>query len=118
MVVLTSRQLGMTIENVMERTIVRSIHADSDASRLGVKTNSAILKIGSVSTLPQTHLETLEGLKNAARPVKLTFKKIDDKCLSIFRTQMQTLVQRKKNVVSYSVIVMSILDLIYFYCQL
>lgn len=44
---LTSRQLGMTIENVMERTVVRAIHANSDASRLGVKTNSVILKIGS-----------------------------------------------------------------------
>lgn len=45
-VTLESRQLGMTIENVLERTVVRSIQAKSEASRLNVKTNSVILAVG------------------------------------------------------------------------
>ena len=45
-VALESRQLGMTIENVLERTVVRSIQAKSEASRLNIKTNSVILAVG------------------------------------------------------------------------
>jgi hypothetical protein len=52
---LLSRQLGMTIENVLERTIVRSVHPNSEAFRLNVRTNSIILNIGSARfSLPQT----------------------------------------------------------------
>lgn len=109
LVSLASRQLGMTIENVMERTVVRAIHANSDASKLGVKTNSVILNIGASSTLQLTHLETLEALKNTVRPVKLNFRRMDEKCLAQFRIQMQTLVQRKTTPNMTS---MAILDLI------
>ena len=89
---LLSRQLGMKIENVLERTIVREVHENSEAFRLNVRPNSIILNIGSArslallslinffasSTLYQTHLETLESLKNTVRPVKLRLCKIDE----------------------------------------
>jgi hypothetical protein len=83
----------MTIENVLERTIVRAVHPNSEAFRLNVRPNSIILNIGSArlvtflsfiqpftspSTLYQTHLETLESLKNTVRPVKLRLCKIDE----------------------------------------
>jgi hypothetical protein len=97
---LQSRQLGMTIENVLERTIVRSVHPNSEAFRLNVKTNSIILSIGAsrygslgpmyrseldicYSTTHQTHLETLETLKNTARPVKLRLCEVDSKVPSL-----------------------------------
>lgn len=89
---LLSRQLGMTIENVLERTIVREVHPNSEAFRLNVRPKSVILNIGSARSLPllsliylfpsstlyQTHLETLESLKNTVRPVKLRLCKIDE----------------------------------------
>ena len=81
LVSLVSRQLGMTVENVFERTVVRSIHPNSEAYRLDVKTSSVILNIGSSSTLFQTHLETLAALKNTVRPVKLRLCQIDEKVL-------------------------------------
>lgn len=43
---LQSRQLGMTVENVLERTIVRSVYPNSEAFRLNVRPNSLILSIG------------------------------------------------------------------------
>mmetsp|Transcript_22938 Transcript_22938/g.33534 ORF Transcript_22938/g.33534 Transcript_22938/m.33534 type:complete len:1131 (+) Transcript_22938:214-3606(+) len=92
---LLSRQLGMTIENVLERTIVRSVHPNSEAFKLGVRTNSVILNIGSASTLEQTHLETLEALKNTVRPVKLRLCQLNEQTLSEFRGIMQSLVQRQ-----------------------
>jgi hypothetical protein len=72
----------MTIENVFERTIVRSIHPNSEAFKLNVKTNSVILNIGSSSTMYQTHLETLEALKNTVRPVQLRLCQLDDMVFS------------------------------------
>jgi len=96
-VLLHSRQLGMTIENVMERTVVRAVHPNSEAARLHVKRDSAILKIGSNSTLAQTHLETLDALKNTVRPVKLRLCTIDLSVLQLHRARMQSLVQRRKN---------------------
>lgn len=111
---LLSRQLGMTIENVLERTVVRSVHPNSEAFRLNVKTNSVILNIGSArfpgyfhnfshmpSTLYQTHLETLESLKNTVRPVKLRLCKLDESVLTTFRTEMHSLVSRSKSQVFY-----------------
>jgi hypothetical protein len=46
MVSLQARQLGMTVENVLERTIVRSVYPNSEAFRLNVRPNSLILSIG------------------------------------------------------------------------
>jgi hypothetical protein len=43
---LQARQLGMTVENVLERTIVRSVYPNSEAFRLNVQPNSLILSIG------------------------------------------------------------------------
>ena len=87
----------MTIENVMERTVVRAVHPNSEAARLQVKRDSVILKIGATSTLAQTHLETLDALKNTARPVKLRMCTIELSVLQLHRARMQSLVQRRKN---------------------
>lgn len=87
----------MTIENVMERTVVRTVHPNSEASRLHVKRDSVILKVGSSSTLAQTHLETLDALKNTARPVKLRLCTLPLPALQQHRARMQSLVQRRKN---------------------
>ena len=88
---------GMTIENVMERTVVRAVHPNSEAARLRVKRDSVILKIGAASTLTQTHLETLDSLKNSVRPVKLRLCTISLPVLQQHRSRMQSLVQRRKN---------------------
>lgn len=96
-VTLHSRQLGMTIENVMERTVVRTVHKNSEASRLNVKSDSIILKIGANSTLSQTHLETLDTLRNSVRPVKLRLCTLSRPILEHHRSRMQSLVQRRKN---------------------
>ena len=86
---LVSRQLGMTIENVFERTIVRSVHPNSEAHKLNVKANSVILNIGSASTRHQTHLETLEALKNTVRPVKLRMCQVEEQVQALWGSRLR-----------------------------
>ena len=95
-VLLHSKTLGMTIENVMERTIVRNINPSSEAAKLGIQTNSLLLQVGHTKTIDNTHIETLDLLKNSARPVKLTLRRLDPETVNQRRAQMQALVQRQK----------------------
>ncbi len=95
-VVLQSKTLGMTIENVMERTIVRTVNPSSEAAKIGILTNSLLLQVGSMRTIDHTHIETLDLLKNSARPVILKFRKLDAELVNQRRSQMQALVQRQK----------------------
>ena len=57
---LQSRQLGMTVENVLEPTIVRSVYPNSEAFRLNVRPNSVILSIGA-SRFPNTILSLFDS---------------------------------------------------------
>lgn len=95
-VLLHSKTLGMTIENVMERTIVRNINPSSEAAKLGIQTNSLLLQVGHTKTIDNTHIETLDLLKNSARPVKLRLRRLDPETVNQRRAQMQALVQRQK----------------------
>ena len=104
-VILNSKTLGMTIENVMERTIVRTVQASSEAAKLGIKTNSLLLQVGNTRTMDHTHLETLDLLKNAVRPVRLRLRKLDAETVSQRRSQMQALVQRQKLQVRFYIII-------------
>lgn len=99
-VLLQSKTLGMTIENVMERTIVRTINPSSEAAKLKIQANSLLLQVGNTKTIDNTHIETLDLLKNAPRPVKLLFRKLDAETVNQRRAQMQALVQRQKLQVS------------------
>jgi hypothetical protein len=99
-VILQSKTLGMTIENILERTYVRTVQATSEAAKLGVQNNSLLLQVGSVSTKDHTHLETLDLLKNSLRPVRLRFRRMDAETVVVKRTHMQTLVQQQKYQVS------------------
>lgn len=95
-VLLESKTLGMTIENVMERTIVRTINPSSEAAKLGIQTNSLLLQVGNTKTVDNTHIETLDLLKNSPRPVKLRLRRLDPETVTQRRAQMQALVQRQK----------------------
>jgi hypothetical protein len=95
-VMLQSKTLGMTIENVMERTIVRMINPSSEAAKLGIQTNSLLLQVGDTKTIDNTHIETLDLLKNSSRPVKLKLRRLDPETVNQRRAQMQALVQRQR----------------------
>lgn len=95
LVSLNSQQLGLTIENILERTVVRSVQQSSEAFRLGVKPNCIITNVGMTSTMSQTHNEALETLKRGSRPLKLVFRHADPDVLNSRRGEMQAYIQKR-----------------------
>lgn len=93
----SSQQLGLTIENVFERTVVRSVLEGSEAKKKGVKNNSLVISVGITNCLTQTHAETLDTLKRSTRPVKISFRLLDGSLLNQRRAEMQGFLQKKRD---------------------
>ncbi|CAN0368322.1 unnamed protein product, partial [Phaeothamnion confervicola] len=53
-----SDKLGMTVENVLERTVVRAVTAGSAAERAGVETGSLLTRLSGQTTRSMSHFET------------------------------------------------------------
>ena len=96
-VTLTSQQLGLTIENVLERTVVRNVLDGSEAKKKGVKNNSLVVSVGMTNCLTQTHAETLDSMKRSTRPVKIAFRMLDGALLNQRRAEMQGFLQKKRD---------------------
>ena len=65
--------LGLTLENILERTIVVSIKPQGLASQAGVEPYSWLVGINGWSIVHLTHKETLLTLGRASRPLVLRF---------------------------------------------
>jgi len=93
---ISTRHLGMTVENVMERAVVRVVRSHSEAESAGVKRDSLLVRIGDRTTSDLSHLETLEMLRNAPRPIPLRFRPLSSQKLKTRRAEMRALVQPHK----------------------
>jgi hypothetical protein len=84
----------MTVENVKERTVVRSVKAHSEAAEVGVLSDSLLIRVGDMDTHTLSHTETLEVLRHATRPVQLKFRIVNPQSLQRRRAEMRALVHQ------------------------
>jgi PDZ domain len=85
--------LGLTVENVLERTVVRTVVPNGPAKKAGAKVGSLIVKVGSVETRNLTHFETIDELRQSNRPLQLVMRQISDSSLQSAREEMGRLIK-------------------------
>ena len=85
--------LGLTVENVLERTVVRTVVAGGPAKKAGAKVGSLIVKVGNVETKNLTHFETIDELRQSNRPLQLVMRQISDDALRSAREEMGRLIK-------------------------
>ena len=85
--------LGLTVENVLERTVVRTVLAGGPAKKAGAKVGSLIVKVGNVETKNLTHFETIDELRQSQRPLLLVLKQLSEESLRSAREEMGRLIR-------------------------
>eukprot|EP00977_Amphora_coffeiformis_P008358 scaffold1893_cov220-Amphora_coffeaeformis.AAC.3 len=85
--------LGLTVENVLERTVVRTVLAGGPAKKAGARVGSLIVKVGNVETKNLTHFETIDELRQSQRPLVLVLKQISEDALRSAREEMGRLIR-------------------------
>ncbi|GAX17716.1 hypothetical protein FisN_24Hh219 [Fistulifera solaris] len=85
--------LGLTVENVLERTVVRTVAPGGPAKKAGAKVGSLIVKVGNVDTKNLTHFETIDELRQSNRPLTLILRPIADDALRLAREEMGRLIK-------------------------
>ncbi|CAM9679562.1 unnamed protein product, partial [Laminaria digitata] len=74
-VTISSRKLGMTVENVLERTVVRAAAPGGGAEAAGVETGSLLVALDGLSMKDSSHFEVIELLRVANRPLTLRLRR-------------------------------------------
>jgi PDZ domain len=92
-VMIEREMLGLTVENVLERTVVRTVVAGGPAKKAGAKVGSLIVAVGNVETKYLTHFETIDELRQSNRPLQLRLRQISDNALRSAREEMGRLIQ-------------------------
>jgi hypothetical protein len=85
--------LGLTVENVLERTVVRTVLAGGAAKKAGARVGSLIVKVGNVETKNLTHFETIDELRQSQRPLRLVLKQLSEDTLQSAREEMGHLIR-------------------------
>jgi hypothetical protein len=85
--------LGLTVENVLERTVVRTVLPGGPAKKAGAKVGSLIVKVGNIETRNLTHFETIDELRQSQRPLQLVLRQISDDALRSAREEMGRLIR-------------------------
>jgi len=85
--------LGLTVENVLERTVVRTVLPGGPAKKAGAKVGSLICKVANVETKTLTHFETIDELRQSQRPLVLVMKQVSDEALRSAREEMGRLIR-------------------------
>jgi PDZ domain len=85
--------LGLTVENVLERTVVRTVVPNGPAKKAGAKIGSLIVKVGAVETKNLTHFETIDELRQSNRPLQLVMRQISESALQSAREEMGRLIK-------------------------
>ena len=88
-----NEMLGLTVENVLERTIIRTLLPGGAAKHAGAQVGSLIAKVGNVDTSNLTHFETIDELRRSQRPLKLTLRHIGGDTLRKAREEMGRLIR-------------------------
>ena len=92
-VVIEEEMLGLTVENVLERTIVRSVLPNGSAKKAGAKVGSLIVSVGNVETKNLTHFETIDELRKSQRPLTLVLRQVNSLALRSAREEMGRLIR-------------------------
>lgn len=87
-----SETLGLTVENVLERTIIRTVIPNQAAYMAGAKVGSLITQVGRRPTTHLTHFECIDELRQSKRPLELTLKVPNDQVLEDGRSIMLSLI--------------------------
>ncbi|GMI00021.1 hypothetical protein TrST_g12749 [Triparma strigata] len=95
---ITSETLGLTVENVLERTVVRTVIPNQSAFLAGALVGSVVSKVGPRSTDNCTHFETIDELRQSVRPLTLTLKNVPPQSLNRGRTLMSSLIDNAEGV--------------------
>jgi len=91
-VMIESMEIGITVENVLERTVVHLVKEGSTARAKGVKAGDLLLEVHGNSTASLSHYETVEALKRAPRPGRLRFRPLPRALLEKMRHRMHRLI--------------------------
>jgi hypothetical protein len=94
-VTIDSNEIGITVENVLERTVVHLVKEGSAAQLLGVSAGALLLAVHDTPTHVLSHFETVDALKRAPRPARLRFRPLPPDLLSSMRDRMHTLVVQR-----------------------
>ncbi|GMI09153.1 hypothetical protein TrRE_jg4136 [Triparma retinervis] len=78
---ITSETLGLTVENVLERTIIRTVIPNQSAHLAGARVGSLITKVGRRETRELTHFECIDELRQSKRPLSLTLRPVKEEVL-------------------------------------
>jgi hypothetical protein len=91
-VTIDSNEIGITVENVLERTVVHLVKEGSAAQVLGVAAGALLLSVHDTPTHVLSHFETVDALKRAPRPARLRFRPLPGALLVHMRDRMRVLV--------------------------
>ena len=92
-VIIEREMLGLTVENVLERTVVRTVLEAGPAKKAGAKVGSLIVKVGNIETKNLTHFETIDELRQSQRPLLLVLRQIPAEALRAAREEMGRLIR-------------------------
>jgi hypothetical protein len=92
-VIIEREMLGLTVENVLERTVVRTVLEAGPAKKAGAKVGSLIVKVGNIETKNLTHFETIDELRQSQRPLVLILRQIPEAALKAAREEMGRLIR-------------------------
>jgi HEAT repeat protein len=92
-VLINHEMLGLTVENVLERTIIRTLLPDGAARHAGAQVGSLVAKVGNIDTANLTHFETIDELRRSQRPLKLTLRHVGGDVLRKARDEMGRLIR-------------------------
>jgi len=92
-VTIEREMLGLTVENVLERTVVRTVLGGGPAKKAGARVGSLIVKVGNIETKNLTHFETIDELRQSQRPLQLVLRQISDDALRSAREEMGRLIR-------------------------
>lgn len=99
-VLINHEMLGLTVENVLERTIIRTLLPDGAARHAGAQVGSLVAKVGNIDMANLTHFETIDELRRSQRPLKLTLRHVGGDVLRKARDEMGRLIRGNRLVVT------------------
>ncbi|RLN98750.1 hypothetical protein BBJ28_00017417 [Nothophytophthora sp. Chile5] len=88
--------LGLTVENILERTIVVDIKSGGAAERANVKRSSWLVGLNGERVMNLTHKETLRLIETAKRPLHLQLVEVPSEEYKALRRQLSMNIRQQK----------------------
>jgi hypothetical protein len=91
-VVITEQQkLGITVENVQERTVICTVSRTSCAFRAGMEEDCLVVALNEISTRSMCHKEVIDRLQQMHRPLRIKLRRVAPEKLQQRRAEMTAL---------------------------